>query len=154
MTATGSRRNRWIVPALLILCLATIGSFVARELWRSWQIEAATDQTRWFESLRARALASVRPQEIIVDMENTINARSSPIRQSPGSGLDRMVERARRLAVADIVLHLKQTTGVDLGDDPQRWIEKYGNEVQQDAPPNGGPATPLDNSSGVEGRHR
>jgi hypothetical protein len=39
--------------------------------------------------------------------------------------LRRMVDIARAAAVDDLITHLRSKTGVDLGDDPQKWIENY-----------------------------
>ena len=38
--------------------------------------------------------------------------------------MDRVVERSRRLAVDDMILRLRNVTGSDLGNDPQKWIDR------------------------------
>jgi hypothetical protein len=34
------------------------------------------------------------------------------------------IERAS--AIREVIAYLRKKTGEDLGDDPQKWIEKYG----------------------------
>jgi hypothetical protein len=46
-------------------------------------------------------------------------------KQRTGSKLDRVVERHRTAVVRDIVAHLRRTTGQDLGEGPEPWIQKY-----------------------------
>ncbi|MGC3956464.1 MAG: hypothetical protein QM813_00350 [Verrucomicrobiota bacterium] len=49
--------------------------------------------------------------------------------QPPSSGIERhhynLMERVRVGYQQDIVIHLRQLTGDQLGDDPKPWIEKY-----------------------------
>jgi hypothetical protein len=42
--------------------------------------------------------------------------------------LKRMVERERIAAIADLIAYLRRTTGRDLGDDPQKWIQEYASK--------------------------
>lgn len=49
--------------------------------------------------------------------------------EPPTSGIERhhynLMERVRVCYQRDIVLHLRQLTGEQLGDDPKLWIQKY-----------------------------
>jgi hypothetical protein len=36
-----------------------------------------------------------------------------------------MVERERTNTFHEIIAHLRAKTGEDLGDDPEKWIQKY-----------------------------
>ena len=47
----------------------------------------------------------------------------SGTKQTKGSGLDQVVERARQCAVREIIEILRSRTRKDFGDDPRRWIE-------------------------------
>ena len=49
-------------------------------------------------------------------------------KQTEGSALDRVVERARQSAVREIIAILRSRTGKDFGDDPRRWIEGLSTE--------------------------
>jgi hypothetical protein len=40
-------------------------------------------------------------------------------------GLDPFVERERQRSIREVIGALRAKTGTDLGDDPQKWIEKY-----------------------------
>ena len=46
-------------------------------------------------------------------------------KQIQGSRLDSLVERERSNAVQIIISYLRTKTGEDLGNDPEKWIEKY-----------------------------
>ena len=38
----------------------------------------------------------------------------------------RVIEIERASAIREVITYLRKKTGEDLGDDPQKWIEKYG----------------------------
>jgi hypothetical protein len=42
--------------------------------------------------------------------------------------LQRMVARERTAAIRDLIAHLRTTTGQNLGDDPQKWINEFANK--------------------------
>jgi hypothetical protein len=42
--------------------------------------------------------------------------------------LQRIVARERTAAIKDLIAHLRTTTGQDLGDDPQKWINEFANK--------------------------
>ena len=43
-------------------------------------------------------------------------------RGNPG----RVIEIERASAIREVIAYLRKKTGEDLGDDPKKWIEKYG----------------------------
>jgi len=48
-------------------------------------------------------------------------------RQKGGSRhLNLIVDYERERTVQDIIQHLRQQTGEDLGNDPKRWVDRYG----------------------------
>jgi hypothetical protein len=121
-----SRRSSWILAALLVLSLALAGYWFVRQGCLHVQAALAEEQTLCFEEARDKALVSSRPEEIVLCIEGTLNYYPSGSKQTTGSHLDRMVERARRLAVDDMIRELRSKTGLDLGNDPQKWIERFG----------------------------
>lgn len=138
MTATGLRRSTWILSALLVVAVAGVGYWFVRHGWLHAQTALAEDQTLMFEECREKALQSSSPQDIVGCIEQTLIYYPSGSKQTTGSHLDRMVERARRLAVDDMIRHLRTETGIDLGNDPQKWIARFGKEgVQPDGAANG-----------------
>jgi hypothetical protein len=40
--------------------------------------------------------------------------------------LARVIEIERASAIREVIAYLRKKTGEDLGDDPQKWVEKYG----------------------------
>ena len=121
-----TRRSAWILGTLLVLSIALAGYWFVRDGWLRVQVALAEDQTLYFEEVRDRAMATSRPEEIVRCIESTLNYYPSGSKQTTGSHLDRMVERARRLAVDDMVRELRNKTGLDLGSDAQKWIERFG----------------------------
>jgi len=92
----------------------------------SLQAGFADEQTRGFESQRARALQSTAPPEIAGCLKTVVFHYVSGTKQRTGSPLDGVVERHRTAVVRDIIAHLRRTTGQDLGESPEPWIKKYG----------------------------
>jgi len=121
-----SRRLGWILAALLVFALGLAGYWFVRHGWLHFQAALAAEQTLYFEQARDKALESSRPQEIVRCIEGTLNYYPSGTKQTTGSPLDVMVERARRLAVDDMIRQLRSKTGLDLGNSPDTWIERFG----------------------------
>lgn len=93
--------------------------------WLHVQAAFADEQTKIFDEIRTRALQSTSPADIAGSLEYAAFYCPSGSKQTAGSRLDRVVERHRTAVVRDIVAHLRRTTGQDLGDSPEPWIQKY-----------------------------
>ena len=119
------RRSTWGLAAVLLLAFALASYWFARYGWLSVQAALAEEQTLYFEEARDQALLNSRPEEIVRCIEGTLNYYPSGSKQTAGSRLDRMVERARRLAVDDMIRQLRSKTGLDLGNEPQKWLEHF-----------------------------
>jgi hypothetical protein len=61
----------------------------------------------------------------------------SGTKQTKGSRLDRLLERARQCAVREIIAILRSRTGEDFGDDPRRWTEGLRAGVAKAGKPGG-----------------
>jgi hypothetical protein len=85
----------------------------------------ADEQTEIFEDMRERAFKSAGPTEAVGYLEYTINYYPSGTKQENDSRLDRIVERTRRSIVREIIIHLREQTREDLGNDPQVWIDRF-----------------------------
>jgi hypothetical protein len=85
------------------------------------QIAFADEQTAIFEEMRSLTQESAAAD--VRYLEYALWCYPSGSKQIEGSGLDRVVERARRCAVREIIAILRSRTGRDFGDDPWRWIE-------------------------------
>lgn len=93
--------------------------------WLHFQAAFADEQTQIFDQMRTQALQSTSPPDIAGSLEYAVFYYPSGSKQQAGSRLDRVVERHRMAVVRDIVAHLRRTTGQDLGESPEPWIQKY-----------------------------
>jgi hypothetical protein len=89
------------------------------------QTAFADEQTRIFDEMRTQALQSNSPPDIAGALAYAANYYPSGSKQRAGSRLDRVVERHRTAVVRDIVAHVRRSTGEDLGESPELWIQKY-----------------------------
>jgi hypothetical protein len=88
-----------------------------------------SEQSTWVEvreldKCRDRALQA-EPQKAVeyLDMLDQSPPREWTARRgNPG----RVIEIERASAIREVIAYLRKKTGEDLGDDPKRWIEKYG----------------------------
>jgi len=86
----------------------------------------ADEQTSLFEEMRRKAEEAEGTD--LAALEYVLNYYPSGTKQAAGSHLDRVVERARRGAVREILATFRSRTGRDHGDDPRRWIEELKRE--------------------------
>ena len=103
--------------------------------WQSWnygrlkiEVAFAEEQTHIFEAMRRQALKG-NPLDAAKSLEYVVDYYPSGTKQRAGSPLDKVVERMRFRVIADIILHLRQKTGEDLGEKPETWIEKYAHST-------------------------
>jgi uncharacterized protein YijF (DUF1287 family) len=94
---------------------------VLRDAMSSIQIAFAEDQTAIFDLMRRQTQESADAD--VSYLEYTLWYYPSGTKQTKGSALDRVVERARQSAVREIIAELRSRTNKDFGDDPRRWIE-------------------------------
>jgi hypothetical protein len=88
------------------------------------EVAFASDQIEIFEAMRTRALQS-DTIEAASSLEYAIRYYPSGSKQRTGSRLDKIVERERIKAARDIIAYLRQKTGQDLGEDPEKWGERF-----------------------------
>ena len=126
MTPSANRRWLWGLAGLSLVWLVLAGYCFVR--WGLLRVHVALgeEQTQMFEECRTQALQSSDPKKITGLIQAAIIYYPSGTKQVVGSHVDRMVERSRQLAIDDMIARLRNVTGVDLGKDPQRWIERYG----------------------------
>ena len=119
----------------LIALLAFVALLLAILLgWQSWnharlkiEVAFAEEQTRIFEQMRQQAVGG-SPSGAAESLAYVVNYYPSGTKQREGSRLDGVVERMRSSAIRDIISHLRQKTGEDLGEKPEAWIEKYAKQ--------------------------
>ncbi len=123
MTANTYRRGFWL---LLFFALAMVGATAEvtyDHAWLSIQASFANEQTETFDEMRAKAVQS-HPENAVKYLEYVVDYYPSGTKQVQGFRLDHIVERARQNAIREILAYLRVKTGIDLGDDPQRWIDE------------------------------
>jgi hypothetical protein len=88
------------------------------------ELAFASDSSDIFAEMRDKALRG-DPQEAVGCLEYVVCYYPSGTRLREGSRFDRMVERERACAVREILAYLRARTGLDLGEDPGPWIERF-----------------------------
>lgn len=124
------RRSTWL---LWLLILVLVGLLVWTFLQLGMitvRVAFAEEQTRVFEEMRkqaSEALAKEPPdvKEAVGSLQYASNYYPSGTKQHKDSRLDRIVERARRSCVREIIQMLRSSTVEDLGNAPDPWIERY-----------------------------
>jgi hypothetical protein len=108
------------VGAVLLVSLAVFSEIdrVVTQL----RIGFADDQMAIFDETLEKVARS-EPSEAVDYLSYALNYYPSGTKQVPGSKLDRIVERARRSAVREMIALLRTKTGRDFGDDPQAWLD-------------------------------
>lgn len=101
--------------------LLGLASCVISLVSTSMEIAFADEQTAIFDQMRRQTADAVAVN--VSYLEYTLSYYPSGTKQTKGSRLDRVVERARRCAMREIMGILRSRTGKDFGDDPRRWID-------------------------------
>jgi len=117
-----------VVITCVIVAVCTIGllvSSVVRTV-RDLPVILAVEQTSIFEDMRKKAFVATDPAELVGCLTYVESNYPSGTKHSTGSPSDRIVEGYRAAVIREIVGRLRTVTGVDLGEAPRPWIEKYG----------------------------
>jgi hypothetical protein len=125
MSIPGYKRLTIVLGVICAGLLVLYGSLFWSYGWLKIRVAFASEQTQIFDDMRAQALQS-DPTGAVGCLEYVVSYYPSGSKQETGSRLDRIVERERAVAVRDILAYLRAKSGEDLGDDPEKWIEKYG----------------------------
>jgi hypothetical protein len=115
-------RLRWIIGVVAAVAVVFgFGFCLISHLITSVQIALADEQTSIFDRMTRQ-----NEESGVVNvgyLEYALSYYPSGTKQTSGSSLDRVVERARRCAVREIIGVLRSKTHKEFGDDPRRWIE-------------------------------
>jgi hypothetical protein len=125
-------RTILISVALMAVAVGMVFGLVRHSI-TGVQIAFADEQTAIFDQMRRQTEESA-----VVDvgyLEYALSYYPSGTKQTKGSTLDRVVERARRCAVREIIGILRSRTGKDFGDDPRLWVEGLKGEGADEARP-------------------
>jgi uncharacterized protein YijF (DUF1287 family) len=113
--------RRWIIAVAVVVILLGFGFCLISRIRTSMQIALADEQTAIFDQMRSQTAEAAAVD--VRYLEYALWYYPSGTKQTKGSGLDRVVERARQCAVREIIEILRSRTRKDFGDDPRRWIE-------------------------------
>lgn len=105
---------------LLALSVALAVHFAPLEM----RLMMAHSQVQLFDEMRVQALQA-GPGRATDLLEYVTVYYPSGSKQTAGSKLDRIVELARASTIREIISHLRRTTGEDLGNAAQPWIQKF-----------------------------
>jgi hypothetical protein len=124
MTLTGYKRLVIALSVALLLVLALAGKLFWDAGLLQVRVAFANEQIGIFEDVRVRALLA-DAAGAAGSLDYIVRYYPSGTKQVAGSQLDSIVERARADAIRAIIAHLRAKTGEDLGDNPEKWIQKY-----------------------------
>jgi hypothetical protein len=124
MSLTGCKRAVWVLGIGVALLVVLLSVITFNNLEHTLRLAFADEQTQIFEDMRIQA-SQAEPPKAVEFLDYAVSYYPSGSKQVPGSRCDRIVERARRSAVREIIADLRARTGQDLGDDPQRWVEHF-----------------------------
>src|SRR5438105_15566668 len=99
----------WAVVVAFSLLVVAAGTLAYKLVPLTIHVSFADDQTEIFEEMRAKAVSAADPHEAAGYLEYAVNYYPSGTKQDSGSRLDRVVERARRSAIREIIAHLRTT---------------------------------------------
>ena len=123
MTSMRNRRLKLVLAWVGVIVLVSFAAY--REIEGAvtrLRIAFADDQTAIIEEIREKA-EQADTKEVADCLGYALNYYPSGTKQLTGSPLDRIVERARRSALREIIARLRIKTRHDFGDDPQRWVD-------------------------------
>ena len=127
MTVASSRRLIQAMTAVVVFLLVLHCKLYWDYGRLKIQVAFASEQIAIFDAMRSAALQSDLAGAA-GKLQYVVWYYPSGSKQQTGSRLDQIVERERTNAVKQILTYLKTKTGEDLGNDPQKWIEKYAKD--------------------------
>ena len=128
MSITSYKRLTILLAVGIILLLGLVWqlNFKLHMALLDWK---ESDQSTWVE---VRDIDKVRDWALQADTQKAVDyldmLDQSPPREWTAriGNLGRVIEIERASAIREVIAYLRKKTGEDLGDDPQKWIEKYG----------------------------
>jgi hypothetical protein len=130
----GSAMKRTIIfAAVLIATLCAATYFAMQTAMLKIHMAFAEEQTAYFEEMHERAATALSeaPSDVRAAVGYIKAIREyypSGTKQTRGSRLDLVVERARNSMIGQIVGDLRRTADHDLGDKPGAWMKAFGSE--------------------------
>ena len=113
----------------VVLLIVVGGLFIC--LWKlAWEssLERMEARDAWrlimnYESIRGH-LSTMTIADTAANLDMTLHTGLNV----KNSDISKIMERERKRMIKDTINDLREKTGEDLGDAPERWIEKYGSK--------------------------
>lgn len=120
-------RNAVFALSVICLLLAFVcGALLVELAPLKVRASLAVEQVKMFDwLLQGTNKPDVTATRIADSMEGVLQYYPTGTKQISGSRLDQLVEFARQAVLREMITHLRELTGKDLGDDPGPWIEAY-----------------------------
>jgi TRAP-type C4-dicarboxylate transport system permease small subunit len=122
---SGSRWRSIAILACVLIAILSAGWLGVQYVLQSIRISFAAEQIQLFDWSLENAMKG-EPSEAVAQLQDVRDYYTSGSKQATGSFLDRMVETHRASVIREIIAHLRSKTRIDLGADPQAWIDRYG----------------------------
>jgi hypothetical protein len=128
MSITSYKRLTVLLAVGIILLLGLVWQLDLR-LHMTLLDTKASEQSTWVEvrdidKCRDWALHAELPKAVeYLDMLDQSPPREWTARRG---NIGRVIEIERASAIREVIAYLRKKTGEDFGDDPKKWIEKYG----------------------------
>ena len=124
MTSPAYKRLSSALSAVVFVLLIAACKFFWDAATLHIHVAFASEQTEIFDNMRTQAL-SADAVGAAQSLDYVVHYYPSGTKQVRGSLLDQMVERERTNTILEIIAHLRTKTGEDLGDNAEKWIQKY-----------------------------
>lgn len=98
-------------------------------VWVKSEIEYYAElQTNLFAECKTQALDCDEPHAITCLLSVTLQDYPG-VTRIIGSPLEKVVQASRQQTIVELIAHLRNVTGLDLGELPEPWIELYAREL-------------------------
>jgi hypothetical protein len=126
LSSVDSIPKRTVIATVIAVGVLACCAYLAWiNLQHQIRLRFAVGQIQTFEQLKESALSSSEPEEYL---QAILDHYPSGTKQPHGTKLDWLVENARSNAVREIIAHLRQKTGMNMGSEPSKWIEALKQE--------------------------
>jgi hypothetical protein len=114
------KKNLAIIALLVFLVVLLV-----RHLQTEMRLYSAQGKVETISKLQKAALNSTNASVVIENLDYILWYCSTGLKDKAESALDVLVENYQKSATSEMVGHLKQITGRNLGDNPKVWIDAY-----------------------------
>ena len=113
-----------VITAITFILFIALVTCMIKHSRLSLEMAIVSDHVDIICASENTAMNSV-PKETIEHLKYIATYYPAGSRLEPGGRAEKIVETVRKMAVGNIITHLKQTTGKDFGSDTHAWIEYF-----------------------------